>query len=634
MTKWQEELLDKEMGLIYSKKESIFRVYSPVRKDISLRIYNDYNDILYEEYEMTKNEDGCFEKILKEDLNGKYYTYVLDGLEEVTDPYSISSSMNSTKSAIVNLEETNPEGWEDHNIADIKRSEAIIYELHIKDFTYSENSGVKYPGKYLGLAEKGTRYKGYTTGLDHLKELGVTHIHLMPIYDFLTVKEEESLFNEDDNYNWGYDPELYNVPEGSYSLDSTDPKSRIYELKTLIKEIHEQGMKVVLDVVYNHVYRSWNSNFHKLYPNYYLRMKEDGSFSDGGGVGSEMASEKPMFRKFILESINYWQKEYKVDGFRFDLMGLIDIDTMKEVVNTARKNDPDVLIYGEPWTCRDTTLPYEKRTLKGSQRNNGFACFNDTFRDSIKGDNNGSVLGFAMGDFNKKLIVETGIAGSIDLDNNHIGFTNSPEETINYVNSHDDMILYDKIESSLKNASDEDKESIYKLCNSIIFMSFGIPFIHEGNEFLRSKNGISNTYNKPISINKVDWSLKEKNYDTFIFFKELINLRKELKFFSEFNRIDIKNNLKFLDLKHKPSIAYYVTYEDNIYLFVHNAKDRPLELIKSNLCDIMTSKIGDKLENTRKILKIFNKNGKVNEDVSELDNVIIDKFSTEVYKIY
>ena len=624
-----------EMGLKYSKDKSTFRVFSPPNDNLLLRIYENPYSIVGKDYKMEKNEFGIFEIEIKENLEGKFYTYITDDNLEVSDPYSFACSVNSSKTAIIDLDKTNPEGFKSHNIPKTKPSEAILYEMHIKDFTYHESSGVINRGKYLGAIEKDTNYKGVSTSLDHLIELGVTHVHLLPIYDYLTVNEYEDYFHIDENYNWGYDPELFNVPEGSYSTIPTLPENRIYELKKLIQTLHENGIKVIMDVVYNHVFRGENSNLETLYPGYYLRRRKNNSLSDGAGVGTEMASERFMYRKFIVDSIKYWMEEYKIDGFRFDLMGLIDIDTMEEVVKTAKSIDENSLIYGEPWTGGATTLPYNKMTLKGSQYGKGFACFNDTFRDCIKGDNNGRTLGFAMGDFNKKICVETGITGSIDFDSLHYGFTKSPQETINYSNSHDDLILTDKINLAMRNSSIEDRIDINKLTHSLVLLSFGIPFIHAGNEFLRSKRGIRNTYNSPVSINNIDWSLKYENINYYNYIKDLFELRKSIKAFSEYDEQDIVENLEFLDFHTKPVIGYTLKYHNELYIVFFNSGHTE-EKIK---IDEIFMKVYEKNENKfnkneHELYKIFNKQGIIKNIVSYSEkDLTINSMGIEVYKI-
>ena len=623
--------LNTKLGLDYSKDKATFKVYAPSLKSLALRIFKSARDIVGKTYEMDKDPSGIFSITLDGDYDGSFYSYILDSSIEVSDPYSIAAMINSKKSAIVNLEETNPQGFLDHKKPSIRPEDAIIYELHIKDFSFSENSGVKNKGKYLGLGEEGTSYKGEKTGLDHLVDLGISHVHLMPVYDFLTVDEDEDCFYKDDNYNWGYDPEFYNVPEGSFSTRPSEQKNRIRELKSLIMNLHSKGLKVVVDVVYNHTYRGAKSNFQMLCPNYYYRTNDQGRLTNGSGCGNEFRSEAKMARKFILDSIKFWLEEYKVDGFRFDLMGLIDIETMKEISRLARSIDPDVLLYGEPWLGGDSPLPFEARTLKGSQRSQGFACFNDDFRNAVKGSNRGYSLGFIGGGAAEKIAVETGLVGSINYDDKHQGFANEPRESINYLNSHDDLILWDKIELSLGDRSFEEKKDTYKLANSILFLSFGLPFIHAGNEFLRTKYGRANSYKDPISINQVDWGLKIKNKDVNNFFKDLIALRKSLKFFTSFSAADIRENLIFLDHGDLPIISYVIRYGEKFYFISHNSGKETYTINGEKLIATINSKLKEDLERDKlNINRSFNKNGLTNERIEDINELRINPLGSEL----
>lgn len=563
---WYSDLpiTSKKLCFIYSKEKTTFRVWSPIKDKITLLLYPDSSSVRRESYDMVKDIDGVHEVTVEGDLKGYYYTYLIDGSMEVTDPYSVASSVNSIRSAIVDLEETNPIGWDNHHIPSIDNPcDAVIYEVHIKDFTGHISSGVENRGKYIGFIEK----------IDHLKDLGITHVHLMPVYDFLSVNEEVEYFYHDNNYNWGYDPELCNVPEGSYSTNPYEPTNRIIELKKLIMELHKAGLNVILDVVYNHTYRSEDSNFNIIMPDYYYRNRSDGTFSNGSGCGNELATERPMVRKFIIDSLLYWVNEYKVDGFRFDLMGLMDINTAKEVVAALRSVRKDLIIYGEPWTGGISTLPDTLKTTKGTQGNNSFALFNDDFRNAIKGDNDGTGKGYIHGNLDAKQGTETGITGSIYYDDGHIGFTMNPCETINYINSHDNLIMADKMQLIYPNIDNEGMKRLNKIAFSILFTSQGIPFFHAGNEFLRSKQMIHNTYNAPLSINAIDWSLKEKNKDYYNYFKDLILLRKTYKSFRLTNSKEIKDKLKFIEYPGTCSIiAYTLAEEENKYLLViHNA---------------------------------------------------------------
>lgn len=637
---WFDDLptTDKELGMIYSPEETIFRVWSPLKNKITLLIYNDGQSLKRMSFPMVKGNDGVHEAIIRKDLKGKFYTYLLDGNIEVTDPYSISSSLNSIRSAIIDLKDTNPEGWENHTIPYYRRNcDAIVYEVHVKDFTAHETSGVEHRGRYLGFAEDNTSYKEYSTGLAHLKELGVTHVHILPLADFLSVREEKELFFKKGNYNWGYDPELYNVPEGSYATRPEDPLNRVRELKEMIMAIHNAGLKVILDVVYNHTFRSKDSNFNMLMPNYYYRQNSDGSFSNGSGVGNELASERYMVRKFIIDSLLYWVKEYKVDGFRFDLMALTDIDTIEEAIGKLREIKPDIFIYGEPWTGGITPLSHNKTTTKGTQGRMSFALFNDNFRDALKGDNDGSSKGFIQGNLDFKMGTETGIAGSIYYDDGHIGFASHPRETINYLNSHDNLIFTDKIRKVFPNIDDQGLIRLSKLAFSILLTSQGIPFIHAGNEFLRDKKMVHNSYNSDLEVNAIDWSLKEKYWDYYRYFKELIELRMSYKAFRMTSVEAIRKNLKFMSYTSPCTlIEYTLELEDkNKYLLiVHNANPHSCLLTVSAIKEHLAVSYNIDVENLRFKL-IFDENGWVNEDLNNGLPYGIDAphFATVVYEI-
>jgi pullulanase len=633
------QLIQKKLGYIYSEKETTFRVWSPIKDKITLLLYKDSQTIQRKSYIMNKQEDGVHELVLKGNWKGYYYNYLVDDTLEVTDPYSIAASLNSNRSAIIDLKDTDPSGWRHHSIPKGNDGcDAIIYEVHIKDFTWHKTSGVNNRGKFLGMVEKNTKYQGISTGLSHLKELGVTHIHLLPIYDFLTVKEEKEFFDVDDNYNWGYDPELYNVVEGSYSTKPEDPINRIEELKRMIMQLHEEGFKVVLDVVYNHTYRGINSNFNIIMPDYYYRVDENGNFSDGSGCGNELATEKVMVKQFIIDSILYWIKEYKVDGFRFDLLALIDIDTVKEIVSKVKKVKPDILIYGEPWAAGSTILSPKKLTTKGTQKNLSFALFNDDFRNAVKGDNNGEGLGFSQGNLDCRFHTQTGVAGSISYDDSHKGFTAHPDETINYINSHDGLILYDKMKKVFPYMDVKGIETLNKLAFSILFTSQGIPFIHAGNEFLRTKNMRINTYNLPISINAIDWTYKKENYSFYMFFKDLIKLRKQYSVFRLSDEDSIKKRLKFLELPGcEAAIIYTLSLENkNGYLLIiHNANEHIIHITKAVLLEHLSKNYSDQ-KNDIQLKLIFDFNGFAkyyNTDEEHHLGIEIPNFTTNIYEI-
>lgn len=561
---------DKALGAIYTKDHTVFNVWAPTQETLRLAIYDSAKAPFRTLYPMTKAEDGVFSVRVEGDLHGMYYTYIINGQTEVTDPYSVSTSANSLRSAIVDLDKTNPKGWKKHSRPKgIKGCDSILYEVHVGDFSAHANSGMMNKGKFLAFTENDTSIENCSTGLDHLTELGITHVHLMPVYDYLTVDEE---IVEDKNYNWGYDPEHFNVPEGSYATDPNNPVARIMELKQAVKALHEKGLKVVLDVVYNHTYRTEHSNFNCLVPKYYHRITEDGHFSNGSGCGNEFASENPMARRFLIDSLIYWVEEFKIDGFRFDLMALIDLETIKLAEERLREIDPEILIYGEPWMGGLSTLPDNQRVYKGAQCDQRFSLFNDDFRDAIKGDNDGAGKGFIQGNKDAKHKIHTGIVGSIAFDEKYIGFTTHPCESINYFNSHDNLILQDKLKKASPNASYDELIHLNKMAFNLLFMSQGIPFFHAGNEFLRDKKGYHNSYNAPFSINAIDWKNKVRYKEVFEYVKDLIKLRKTYSCFRLKTAEEIKEKIHFIE-----DDEYLEAFKDGIVYIIKQSSDEAFE---------------------------------------------------------
>lgn len=633
---------DRKLGFSYTPTETEFNVWAPTRNHIQVALYEHPQALNRTLHMMTKLDDGVHTITIAGDLHGTYYTFIINHELEVTDPYGLSAGANGLRTAVIDLKQTNPEGFVHHHPPKGNhKCDAILYELHIKDFTGDESSGVVHKGKFLGLTEEGASIDGYSTGLDHIVDLGVTHVHLMPVNDFLTVDESSDSPNE---YNWGYDPEHFNLPEGSYASNPNDPVSRVKELKALVQTLHERGLKVILDVVYNHTFRGGQSNFNALVPGYYYRITEDGIFSNGSGCGNEFASEKPMARKFIIDSLCYWAKEYKVDGFRFDLMALIDIDTIKYAIHELQKINPEIMIYGEPWLGGLSLLPDHKRVYKGVQCNQCFSLFNDDFRNAIKGDNDGQGRGFVQGNKDSEHDVKVGILGSIPYDKTYIGFAMNPCETINYFNAHDNLILFDKIAKSMADKSYEDWIKINKLCFNILMTSQGIPFFHAGNEFLRNKKGNHNSYNAPLSINGVNWHDKKHHYAFYLYVKDLIELRKNHKSFRMTDPNEIRDKIHFVDIEGPDhnAIVYTIHAEEqatyDCLLVVHNAKD---EVFKLSISDVLRSMCCElKLDVIYKpteieIKQIFNESGLLHDpliipDISK-HVVGINPFSSAIY---
>ncbi|MEI7726686.1 MAG: type I pullulanase, partial [Bacteroidota bacterium] len=486
--------------------------------------------------------------------------------DEYPDPYAKAVGVNGKRGQIIDLTETNPSGWENDRRPVMKnQTDAILYELHIRDLSVSPNSGIKNKGKFLGLTETGTKNShAQSTGVDHIAELGVTHVHLLPVFDFGSV--DESKLNVP-QFNWGYDPQNYNVPEGFYSTDPEDGKVRIREFKQMVQAMHQKGLRVVMDVVYNHTSQTHNSNFDQLVPGYYYRQWEkDGKYSNASGCGNETASDRLMVRKFIIESVTYWVKEYHVDGFRFDLMAIHDMETMNLVAAALHAIDPTIIIYGEGWTAGDSPLPEQYRALKmNAKKMHGVAVFSDDIRDGVKG----SVFeekstGFASGDKNTAESVKFGIVAAgehpqIDyakVNYSKKSYTDNPGEVINYVSCHDNQTLYDKLKISRPDASEADLVKMDKLANTIVLTSQGIPFLHAGAEMKRTKGGEHNSFNKPDSVNQINWDWKYENRSLFAYYKDLIALRKAHPAFRMSTSEMVRKSLVFLPVNDPQIIVY------------------------------------------------------------------------------
>lgn len=564
-----------DLGLTWSKEQSAFRIWSPVAEAAQLLLYKDaVEGDAYKKIDLKKDSAGTWYTIQEGDLSGNFYTFrvKISGTwsNEVPDPYAKAVGVNGKRAAVINWQTTNPPGWAGDTSPgfskDNKPTDAVIYELQIRDATIAENSGVQYKGKYMGLSQGGTRSPdGLSTGLDHLRDLGVTHVHLLPFFDFNSIDESNIHGSQ---YNWGYDPLNYNVPEGSFSSDPFDPAVRIRELKTMIHSFHLKGFRVVMDVVYNHTGLTEKSNFNQLVPGYYYRHKKDGSFSDATACGNETASEKPMMRKFMLESLIYWLKEYHVDGFRFDLMGVHDIETMNIISDELHKIKPDIVLYGEGWTAGESPLPDSLRALKkNAAQLRNIAVFSDDIRDGIKG----SVFdikdrGFATGKPGMEESIKFGIVAAGKHTQVHYekvnyskaAYTISPAQVISYCECHDNNTLWDKISLSCTDAPQMNKEKMHRLALTIVLTSQGIPFLHAGTEFMRSKNEVENSYKSPDSINRIDWSLKKKHIELYDYISQLIRLRKDHPAFRMNTSEAISKNIRFDESAPAGTIVYTI----------------------------------------------------------------------------
>lgn len=554
------EYKGKDLGLTYSPQQSTFKIWAPTAAAARINLYKtDLGGESDRSANMQKIPNGVWAITIPENLKNSYYTFqvLINGVwsVEVIDPYAKACGTNGLRAQVIDLKETNPQGWAQDKSPNFSASnlqtDAVIYELHIRDASINASSGIKNKGKFLGLAEWcTTNTQGASTGLTHLKELGVTHIHLLPFYDYNSVDETKP-----NQYNWGYDPVNYNIPEGSYSTNPADGKVRIKELKELIKSMHSNGLRIVMDVVYNHTALTQNSNFNILVPDYYYRKRTDGSFSDASACGNETASEKVMFKKFMIESLVYWVNEYHIDGFRFDLMGIHDIETMNAIADTLRKLKPSMILYGEGWTAGGSPLPDAQRALKANASLlKGISVFSDDMRDGIKGSVfNIDDRGFATGKLSNAESVKFGIIAAgkhPQIDYTKVNYskkpyTSSPASLINYVDCHDNNILWDKIALSYKDATEADRIKMHELSYAIVLTSQGASFLTAGSEFLRSKNGVENSFDKGDIVNGINWDLKTSNASTYQYIQSLINIRKSHPAFRMQTAAQIAQHLVF-----------------------------------------------------------------------------------------
>ena len=513
------------LGAKVDERGTVIRLWSPIAESVDLRLYDNGSTGEAETIiPMELCDRGVWEYAVNENLSGKYYDFALKikGKTRIsTDPYAKACGVNGKRSMIIDLNTTNPNGWGDDK-APAKGAEDIIYEVHVKEFSYDENAGFpeNVRGKYKAFTVDNTTLRNegkLSTGLNYIKELGVSHIQLLPVYDFASVDETGG----EDSFNWGYDPLNYNVPEGSYASDAARGEVRIREFKEMIQAIHSKGLRVIMDVVYNHTF-SLDNALQNSMPYYHYRLDEKGELSDGSACGNDIASEMPMTEKYIIDSVLYWCEEYHIDGFRFDLMGLLTVDLMNKVQKALDETygRGEKLIYGEPWTAAKT---YMEKGAKGAVKDNvklldeNIGIFSDDIRDSIKGHVfYDEVAGFVNGNLKQTDKIEEGLT-SFGLSPNHI---------ISYVSCHDNHTLWDKL--TITTGDDAERIKQNKLAAAIYMSCQGRVFIYSGEEYLRTKNGEHNTFNMPIGLNKMDWELTEKNKDMISFYKELIGLRKEM----------------------------------------------------------------------------------------------------------
>ena len=586
-----------DLGAVYSKQSTQFRLWAPTADSVRICFYATGNDTeAVEVQDMKADEGGTWVYTKEGDLHQLYYTYLVtvDGVEqESNDPYGKATGVNGKRSMVVNLEKTNPEGFEDdHGPAVKKWTDIVVYETSVLDTTSDETCGCKNPGKYIGLVETGTKTKnGTPTGLDHILDLGVTHVQIMPSYDFGSIDESKP---EEPQYNWGYDPINYNVPEGSFSTDAFHGEVRIKEYKEMVQGFHKHGLGVIMDVVYNHTYDIVNNCFQKCVPDYYYRITEDGEYSDASACGNEVASDHPMVRKFIIDSLKYWVSEYHIDGFRFDLMGVLDIETMNLAAEELRKINPEIIIYGEGWAGGPSTLPEEERALKCNvPALVGVGAFSDDIRDGIRGDVFiEEEIGFISGRQDMENDIRYSVVGAtrhpeVDYDAYEYSegpWAKNPVDIVNYISCHDNLTLWDKISVSCPDATEEEKLAMNRLGAGMIFTSQGIPFFLSGEEFARTKpiegtNEVSeNSYNLPFYTNVMRYDRLEEYKDLYEYYKGIIAFRKAHEGLRFATTEEVCKHLHFVDGLPKNVVAFTIKTDEETLFVVYNANKEAVKV--------------------------------------------------------
>jgi len=585
-----------DLGANYTREETTFKVWAPLASQVTLFIRKKHGEV-FKTFKMNRGQNGVYEITLKGDYDGYFYRYQVtnSGLTQITtDPYAKGSSANGKDSCVIDPEQIKIDLAED-NLKHYKDyTDTIIYELNVRDFTIDKTTNIEAKGKYLGLAEEGRRTKGGNkAGLDYLEDLGITHVQLLPIYDFKTVDE----LNPDKEYNWGYDPQQYFVPEGSYSTDPNNGYRRIIEVKKMIQAFHKKGIKVNMDVVFNHVYNYEDSVFEKIVPNYYFRKNSNGTMCNGSGCGNDLATERKMVRKLIIDSLVYWVKEYGIDGFRFDLMGLIDIDTIKIATKRIRELKSDAMIYGEGWDMYTNLAKEKKTTINNSFKLPEIAFFNDTFRDIVRGSNDLSTFnfGYLLGNTDYLEGFKYVTLGSC-VDYCYEKRFASANQSINYLECHDNCTLFDKISAIHIEKDDEDKFKLLKLANFGILLSFGIPFIHAGQEIGLSKQMHDNTYNEGDEFNMFDYKLLDERTELFNYLKSLISFRRKMNInhFVSNSSKDIEGTNYFTNLDNN---ALLISLDDpngsgRKLVIVYNPTDDYLEVEFNNKCRLIVGEDG------------------------------------------
>lgn len=575
-----------------------FALWSPEADAVAVNVYDsDTAPAPVCLLNMRQTEHGVWRASVPEELYGKFYTFAVtaDGkrLAETPGIWAKAVGTNGKRAAVIDFARTNPDGWaQDRGPKTEHFTDAVIYEMHHRDFSAHRSSGIRHKGKFLALTEQGSvTPEGARTGISHLRELGVTHVHILPSFDFNSVDEAARRKRQ---YNWGYDPANYNVPEGSYSTNPANPVTRIREMKEMVKALHDAGIGVIMDVVYNHTAEGDTSNFSLTAPGYYYRYSDDGSYSNASGCGTETASERPQMRSFIVSSVKYWAKEYHLDGFRFDLMAIHDIATMNEAAAALKEINPYAIVYGEGWTAGASPLPARLRASKENVKfMNGVAVFSDDLRDAIKGHySDEKDRGFVSGKPGNEETIKIGIVGAtahpqVDYDKGNkskFAYAGAPVQIINYVSCHDNLCLADKLAKSMPGSAEAERQRAARLAQTIVLTSQGTPFIFAGEEIFRSKRGVANSYDSPDRVNAIDWSLKTKNAELFEYYRKLIRLRREHPAFRMTTAEEVARNIVFDNVEVDNVVSYSIKNHANgdewsEVKLIFNGSDNPYEAL-------------------------------------------------------
>ena len=544
-----------ENECVYTPEKTIFTFWSSVAEKMEVRLYDTYDVSEFEVITLQEKNDDYWTATIKGDQVGKFYTVCSyqngEWGQESPGIFAKAVSVNGQRAAIIDMQATNPEGWEnDQRPAMADPTDVVVYETHMRDFTIDATSGIANKGKFIAFTEQGTQTaEGLASGIDHLKELGITHIQILPMYDYGSIDETTLDLNK---YNWGYDPVNYNVPEGGYSTNPYDPATRIREAKTMIQALHAAGIRVIMDVVYNHTYSVEGCALGRVVPQYFYRMNEDGTYANGSGCDNETASDKEMMRQFMVESVCYWAREYHIDGFRFDLMGIHDQETMRQIRAALDEIDPSIITYGEGWAASSPAYPYEQLAMKQwTYTMPRVGAFSDDIRNALIGSPFDHHRGFASGNTASRDAVRYGLVACPD-------WSGEPMQHVSYITCHDNYCLRDRIEVAAAEETEATKLRMNKLAQTAVMVSQGMTFFYGGEELFRTKQGVENSYQSPDSINVIEWTNKQTYSDLFAYYREIIKIRRQHKGFRLGTAELVKNHVEFPEATQEGLIIYRI----------------------------------------------------------------------------